>query len=188
MWEYEKKLQYPINIKKRDLKMAKAMLAQYGGPDGEFAAAMRYLNQRYSMPDNRGKALLTDIGTEEMAHVEMIATMIYQLMENASVEDLKKALNLPVATTWDELWAQCEKIVEKYPTATPLGYDSEANWFITMAEQYGADYTVADADDKAECVKVAVKKIDQAANKGIIHKNNAARKKSALVTKLNANA
>ena len=91
MWKYEKKLQYPINIKKKDLKMAKAMLAQYGGPDGEFAAALRYLNQRYSMPDERGYALLNDIGTEEMAHVEMIATMIYQLMSNASLEDLKKA-------------------------------------------------------------------------------------------------
>ena len=56
MWKYEKKLEYPINIKKKDLKMAKAMLAQYGGPDGEFAAALRYLNQRYSMPDEKGYA------------------------------------------------------------------------------------------------------------------------------------
>jgi spore coat protein JC len=91
MWKYEKKLEYPINIKKKDLKMAKAMLAQYGGPDGEWTAAMRYLNQRYSMPDERGYALLNDIGTEEMAHVEMIGTMVYQLMDNASIDQIKAA-------------------------------------------------------------------------------------------------
>lgn len=91
MWKYEKKLQYPINIKKKDLKMAKAMLAQYGGPDGEFAAALRYLNQRYSMPDERGYALLNDIGTEEMAHVEMIATMVKGLMKGATPDELATA-------------------------------------------------------------------------------------------------
>ena len=91
MWLYEKKLEYPVNIKRKDLKMAKALLAQYGGPDGEFAAAMRYLNQRYSMPDEKGYALLNDIGTEEMNHVEMIATMVSQLMKGASIEELKQA-------------------------------------------------------------------------------------------------
>lgn len=91
MWLYEKKLEYPVNIKNKDLKMAKSLLAQYGGPDGEFAAAMRYLNQRYTMPDERGFALLNDIGTEEMAHVEIIATMVTQLMKGASIEELKKA-------------------------------------------------------------------------------------------------
>lgn len=65
MWKYVKKLEYPVNVQKKDLKMAKNLLAQYGGPDGEFAAGMRYLNQRYNMPDDRGKALLSDIGTEE---------------------------------------------------------------------------------------------------------------------------
>ncbi len=89
MWKYEKKLEYPINITKKDLKMAKAMYAQYGGPDSELAAALRYLNQRYTMPDEKGFALLTDIGTEEMAHWEMIATMVYQLMKGATVEELK---------------------------------------------------------------------------------------------------
>ena len=91
MWKYEKKLQYPVNIKNKDLKMAKCLLAQYGGPDGEFAAAMRYLNQRYTMPDEKGFALLNDIGTEEMAHVEMIATMVTQLMKGASIEELERA-------------------------------------------------------------------------------------------------
>ena len=91
MWKYEKKLQYPVNIKNKDLKMAKCLLAQYGGPDGEFAAAMRYLNQRYTMPDSRGYALLNDIGTEELAHVEMIAAMVTQLMKGASVKELMDA-------------------------------------------------------------------------------------------------
>ena len=91
MWKYEKKLQYPVNIKNKDLKMAKCLLAQYGGPDGEFAAAMRYLNQRYTMPDNRGYALLNDIGTEELAHVEMIAVMVTQLMKGATVKELMDA-------------------------------------------------------------------------------------------------
>ena len=91
MWKYEKKLEYPINIKKKDLKMAKALLAQYGGPDGEFSASMRYLNQRYTMPDEKGYALLNDIGTEELAHVEMIATMVYQLMKGATPAELMAA-------------------------------------------------------------------------------------------------
>src|SRR5574344_1271555 len=91
MWKYEKKLEYPVNINKRDLKMAKYLMAQYGGPDSELAACLRYLNQRYTMPDDKGKALLTDIGTEELAHLEIIAAMIYQLMKGASIEELKEA-------------------------------------------------------------------------------------------------
>lgn len=65
MWSYEKRLQYPIDIKRKDLRMAKYLVEQYGGANGELAASLRYLNQRYTMPDDRGKALLTDIGTEE---------------------------------------------------------------------------------------------------------------------------
>ena len=91
MWKYEKRLQYPVNIKTKDLKMAKFLVEQYGGANGEMAAALRYLNQRYTMPDERGKALLTDIGTEELAHIEMICTMIYQLTKDATVEELKAA-------------------------------------------------------------------------------------------------
>lgn len=91
MFNYKKKLQYPINIKKKDLRMAKYLVTQYGGSNGELAAAIRYLNQRYTMPDNRGKALLTDIGTEELSHIEMISTMIYQLMKDATLEEIKEA-------------------------------------------------------------------------------------------------
>ena len=91
MWKYEKMLQYPINIKNKDLRMAKYLITQYGGPNGELGAAWRYLSQRYTMPDERGKALLTDIGTEELSHVEMISTMVYQLMKGATLKELKEA-------------------------------------------------------------------------------------------------
>lgn len=91
MWYYVKTLQHPVNLKSKDLRMAQLLISQYGGPDGELSAALRYLNQRYSMPTNKSKGLLTDIGTEEMAHVEMIATMSNQLMENASIDDIKAA-------------------------------------------------------------------------------------------------
>ena len=91
MFKYNKRLQYPIDIKKKDLRMAKYLVTQYGGSNGELAAALRYLNQRYTMPDNKGKALLTDIGTEELAHVEMISTMIYQLMKDATIDEIREA-------------------------------------------------------------------------------------------------
>ena len=70
MWLYEKRLQYPVNVRKPDAKTAKIVISQLGGPNGELGAALRYLNQRYTMPYPRIQALLTDIGTEELAHVE----------------------------------------------------------------------------------------------------------------------
>lgn len=91
MFSYQKRLQYPVNIRKKDLRMAKYLVTQYGGANGELAAALRYLNQRFTMPDNKGKALLTDIGTEELAHIEMLETMIYQLMKDATLEEIKDA-------------------------------------------------------------------------------------------------
>ena len=89
MFSYIKRLQYPVNIKKKDLRMAKYLVTQYGGSNGELAAALRSLNQRYTMPDNRGKALLTDIGTEELAHLEIIGAIVRQLTRNLSVDQLK---------------------------------------------------------------------------------------------------
>ena len=89
MWTYNKVLEYPVKIKTRDPKLAGLIISQYGGPQGELMAAIRYLNQRYTMPDDYGKALLTDIGTEELGHVEMICTMIYQLMKGVTVEEIK---------------------------------------------------------------------------------------------------
>jgi spore coat protein JC len=90
VWIYEKKLQYPVRVSKCDPRLAKYLIEQYGGADGELAAALRYLNQRYSIPD-RVIGLLTDIGTEEFAHLEMIATMVYKLTKDATPEQLKAA-------------------------------------------------------------------------------------------------
>ena len=91
MFKYNKRLQYSINITKKDLRMAKFLVTQYGGANGELGAALRYLNQRFTMPDDKGKALLTDIGTEKIGHIEMHETMIYQLMKDATLEELKEA-------------------------------------------------------------------------------------------------
>lgn len=91
MWKYEKKLQYPVNIKKKNVQMAKYIITQNGGANGELGATLRYLNQRYTMPDERGKAVLSDIATEEMAHMEIISAMVYQLLDGATPEELKEA-------------------------------------------------------------------------------------------------
>ena len=91
MWEYEKKLQYPVKIKNPNPKLAKIIITQYGGPDGELGASMRYLSQRYSMPYSELKGILTDIGTEELAHFEMIAAMVHQLTRNMTPEEIVKS-------------------------------------------------------------------------------------------------
>lgn len=91
MWVYEKKLQYPINIKRTNPALAKVIISQYGGPDGELGASLRYLSQRYSMPYPELKAILTDIGTEELAHLEMVGAIVYQLTKNLSMEEIKKS-------------------------------------------------------------------------------------------------
>jgi spore coat protein JC len=90
VWIYEKKLQYPVRVSKCNPQLAKYLIEQYGGADGELAAALRYLNQRYTLP-RQVVGLLNDIGTEELAHLEMIATMIYKLTKDATVEQLKEA-------------------------------------------------------------------------------------------------
>ena len=89
MWNYEKRLQYPVKITKTNPKIAQIILTQYGGPDGELGASMRYLSQRYSMPYKEAKATLTDIGTEELAHLEMVSTIVHQLTRDLSPEELK---------------------------------------------------------------------------------------------------
>ena len=91
MWIYEKKLQFPVNITCPDAKTAAVIISQLGGPDGEMAAALRYLSQRYTMPDARLQALLSDIGTEELAHVEIISAILYQLCDGLSVQQIKDA-------------------------------------------------------------------------------------------------
>ena len=89
MFDYEKRLQYPIKIKNPDPAMAKFIISQYGGPDGELGASLRYLSQRYSMPYPELKALLTDIGTEELGHLEMIGAIVHQLTRNLTEEQIK---------------------------------------------------------------------------------------------------
>lgn len=91
MWTYEKKLQYPVNIKKPDPALAKLIITQFGGPDGELGAANRYLAQRYSMPYGEVTGVLTDIGTEELAHIEMICAIVHQLTRNLSIDEIKKS-------------------------------------------------------------------------------------------------
>ncbi len=91
MFVYEKKLQYPVRIKNCNPALAKFIITQYGGPDGELAASLRYLSQRYSMPYPELKAVLTDIGVEELGHLEMVGTIVHQLTRNMSVEDVKRA-------------------------------------------------------------------------------------------------
>ena len=90
MWVYEKKLQYPIKIKNKSPKMAKYIISQFGGPDGELAAALRYLSQRFSMPDSISKGVLTDIGTEELAHLEIVGAIIHQLVDGVPAKILEQ--------------------------------------------------------------------------------------------------
>ncbi|HIX23473.1 MAG TPA: manganese catalase family protein [Candidatus Lachnoclostridium avicola] len=89
MWTYEKRLQFPVNIGRTCPKTARLIISQYGGPDGELSASLRYLSQRYTMPVKTVGGLLTDIGTEELAHMEMICAMVYQLTKNLTPEQAK---------------------------------------------------------------------------------------------------
>ena len=91
MFVYEKKLQYPVRIKNPNPKLAKIIISQYGGPDGELGASMRYLSQRLSMPYSELKGLLTDIGTEELGHLEMVGALIHQLTRDMTDEEIKKS-------------------------------------------------------------------------------------------------
>lgn len=91
MWTYDRKLQYPINIKNPNPAMAKFIISQYGGPDGEIGASLRYLSQRYSMPYPEVAAVLTDVGTEEIGHFEMVAAIVHQLTRDMTIEQIKEA-------------------------------------------------------------------------------------------------
>ena len=91
MWAYEKKLQYPVNIKNPNPALAKLIITQLGGPDGELGASLRYLSQRYAMPYSEVVGILTDIGTEELAHMEMISAIVYQLTRNLTPAQIKES-------------------------------------------------------------------------------------------------
>ena len=88
MWSYEKRLQYPVRITNPNPKIAQVILSQYGGPDGELGASLRYLSQRYTMPNRKVAGLLTDIGTEELAHLEMVSAIVHQLTRNLTPEEI----------------------------------------------------------------------------------------------------
>ena len=90
MYYYVKSLQYPVNIKRRNPDLAKVIISQYGGPDGELGASLRYLSQRFGMPDKNSKAILNDVGTEELAHLEMVGSLVHQLTDGASIEEIKR--------------------------------------------------------------------------------------------------
>lgn len=91
MWIYEKRLQYPVKITQTNPQLAQVIISQFGGPDGELGASMRYLSQRYTMPYKEVTGILTDVGTEELAHMEIICAIVYQLTKDLSVEEIKKA-------------------------------------------------------------------------------------------------
>lgn len=96
MFVYEKKLQYPVRIKNTNPKLASIIISQYGGPNGELGAALRYLSQRYSMPFDEQRGLLTDIGTEELGHLEMVGTIVHQLTRNLTEEQQQESSFAPV--------------------------------------------------------------------------------------------
>jgi len=91
MWNYEKRLQYPVNITTPNAKLAQFISSQYGGPDGEIGASLRYLSQRFTMPDRTSMAVLNDIGTEELAHLEMVSTIVHQLTRDLSMEEIENS-------------------------------------------------------------------------------------------------
>lgn len=98
MWTYDKVLEYPVNIKETNTELARNIISQYGGPDGELAASLRYLSQRFGMPDQKSKAILNDIGTEELAHLEIVGTIVHQLTRNATIEEVERGGLAPYYT------------------------------------------------------------------------------------------
>lgn len=98
MWNYERRLQFPVNIKEPNARLAQVIMSQYGGPDGEMGASMRYLSQRYASPYTEVSAVLTDIGTEELAHLEMVAAIVHQLTKNLSMEEIEASGFAPYYT------------------------------------------------------------------------------------------
>ena len=136
MWIYEKKLQYPVKIKNPNPKMAQVILSQLGGSDGELGAAMRYLNQRYTMPNEEARGLLSDIGTEELAHLEIVSAIVYQLTKNLTPEQIK-------ASGFDKYFVDHGTAV--YPASaagvpfTASYFQSKADPFADLAEDMAAE-------------------------------------------------
>lgn len=136
MWAYEKRLQYPVKIKKTCPKTAQLIISQYGGPDGELSASMRYLAQRYSMPVKKVGGLLTDIGTEEINHMEIICAMVYQLTRNLTPEQAKTAgFDAYYIDHTAGLWPQAAGGVP----FTSLEFQSKGDTFADLYEDLAAE-------------------------------------------------
>ncbi len=142
MFKYVKHLNYPINIKKKDLRLAKSLITQFGGSNGELAASLRYFSQKFSMPDEKGKALLNDIATEELGHCEMICTMVKQLIKDASLEELKMA-------GLDGIYAEHGKGI--YPTDAQ-GVPFTVTYFAVTGDVIADLYEDMAAEQKARAV------------------------------------
>lgn len=127
MFSYIKKLQYPINIKHPNPKAASIIISQYGGPQGELGASLRYLSQRYSMPYPELKGLLTDIGVEELGHLEMIGTMVHQLTRNLTEDEIEKILIL-----WHILLTT-QRVFTRLPQAVHRGMPHQLHQPVTQS-------------------------------------------------------
>ncbi len=140
MWVYEKKLQYPVKIAQTNAKLAKVIITQLGGPDGELAASLRYLNQRYTMPYRETKGVLTDIGTEELAHMEIISAIVYQLTKDLTVDEIKES-------GFDTYFV--DHTLALYPVAasgmpfTATYFQSKGDPITDLIEDLAADGTIA---------------------------------------------
>lgn len=136
MWIYEKRLQYPVKITKTCPKTAQLIISQYGGPDGELSASMRYLSQRFTMPCKKVGGLLTDIGTEELAHLEIICAMVYQLTKNLTLEEAKTAgFDAYYIDHTKGIWPQATSSVP----FTSLEFQSKGDVFADLHEDLAAE-------------------------------------------------
>ncbi len=136
MWSYEKRLQFPVKIKKTCPKTAQLIISQYGGPDGELSASMRYLAQRYSMPVKKVGGLLTDIGTEEINHMEIICAIVYQLTKDLTPEQAKTAgFDAYYIDHTTALWPQAAAGVP----FTALEFQSKGDPFADLFEDLAAE-------------------------------------------------
>ena len=139
MWQYEKKLQFPINIKRPNPKLANFIISQYGGPDGEMGASMRYLSQRFSMQDDVSKAILTDIGTEELAPLEMVGTLVHQLTKNASTGEIE---NSPLALYYVDHGKGVWPVSAAGQAFTSMSFACKGDPITDLVEDMAADATI----------------------------------------------
>ena len=140
MWQYEKKLQYPVNIKNPNPKLAKVIISQYGGPDGEANASLRYLSQRYAMPVGELKAILTDVGTEELAHLEMVSAIVYQLTRNLSE---KQIMDSGFAPYYTDHTTGIYPVAASGQTLDVMAFASKGDPLTDLHEDLAADATTA---------------------------------------------